>query len=141
MSPTTLFQIANLLPLPVWAIWIVAPRSRSARALARSTWPWMLLALLYTGLVAFTLLEHGLDPRAFSTLAGVMKLFAQPWVALAGWVHYLCFDLFVARWIMSDAPDAGYRLAPILLLTFLFGPAGLLCYLAVRSSLQAAEIA
>jgi hypothetical protein len=70
-----------------------------------------------------------------------MKLFAQPWVALAGWVHYLCFDLFVARWVMNDAPDAGYRLAPILLLTFLFGPAGLLCYLAVRSSLQAVEIA
>jgi hypothetical protein len=141
MSPTTLFQIANLLPLPVWAIWIVAPRSRAARALARSTWPWLLLALLYTGLIAFTLLEHGLDPRAFSTLGGVMKLFAQPWVALAGWVHYLCFDLFVARWVMNDAPDAGYRLAPILLLTFLFGPAGLLCYLAVRSSLQAVEIA
>lgn len=141
MSPTTLFQIANLLPLPVWAIWIAAPRSRFARALARSTWPWVLLALLYTGLIAFALLEHGLDPRAFSTLAGVMKLFTQPWVALAGWVHYLCFDLFVARWVMNDAPDAGYRLAPILLLTFLFGPAGLLCYLAVRSSLQAVEIA
>ena len=122
MSPATLFQIANLLPLPVWAIWIVAPRSRPARALARSIWPWGLLA-------------HGLDPRAFSTLAGVMKLFAQPWVALAGWVHYLCFDLFVARWIMNDAPDAGYWLTPILFLTLMFGPVGLLCYLAVRGPL------
>jgi hypothetical protein len=141
MNPTTLFQIANLLPLPVWALWIFAPRSRPARALARSTWPWAVLGFLYTALVAVTLLQHGLDPRAFSTLAGVMKLFAQPWIALAGWVHYLCFDLFVARWMMNDAPDAGYRLAPVLLLTLMFGPAGLLCYLAARPSLQAAEIA
>jgi hypothetical protein len=140
MSPTVLFQIANVLPLPIWAVWILAPRSRPARALARSTWPWGILAALYTGLLAFVLLRHGLTPAAFGTLAGVMTLFAVPWIALVGWVHYLCFDLFVARWMMNDAPDAGYRLAPILLLTLFFGPAGLLCYLAVRSSLQAAEL-
>jgi len=70
----------------------------------------------------------------------VMKLFASPWVALAGWVHYLCFDLFVARWMLHDAPDAGYRLSPILCLTLLFGPAGLLCYLALRSWLQAVDL-
>jgi Domain of unknown function (DUF4281) len=140
MSPTVLFQIANVLPLPIWAVWILAPRSRPARALARSTWPWGILAALYTGLLAFVLLRHGLTPAAFGTLPGVMTLFAVPWIALVGWVHYLCFDLFVARWMMNDAPDAGYRLAPILLLTLFFGPAGLLCYLAVRSSLQAAEL-
>ncbi|HJW67810.1 MAG TPA: ABA4-like family protein [Candidatus Binatia bacterium] len=140
MSPTVLFQIANVLPLPIWAVWILAPRSRPARALARSTWPWGILAALYTGLLAFVVLRHGFQPAAFGTLAGVMALFAVPWIALVGWVHYLCFDLFVARWMMNDAPDAGYRLAPILLLTLFFGPAGLLCYLAVRSSLQAAEL-
>jgi ABA4-like protein len=140
MTPTSLFQIANVLPLPVWALWILAPHSRAARALARSTWPWVVLAALYTGLLGFVLLHRSLDPTAFGSLAGVMKLFTAPWVALTGWVHYLCFDLFVARWMMNDAPDAGYRLAPILLLTLLFGPAGLLCYLAVRSWLQAAEL-
>jgi hypothetical protein len=43
--------------------------------------------------------------------------------------------------MMNDAPDAGYRLAPILVLTLFFGPAGLLCYLAARSWLQATELA
>jgi Domain of unknown function (DUF4281) len=141
MTATTLFQIANLLPLPIWALWILAPRSRPSRALARSTWPWVILAALYTGLLAFLVLHRAVAPSAFGSLAGVMKLFTVPWVALLGWVHYLCFDLFVARWMMNDAPDAGYRLAPILVLTLFFGPAGLLCYLSVRSWLQAAELA
>ena len=64
-----------------------------------------------------------------------MALFQSRWMTLAGWTHYLCFDLFVARWIMNDAPDAGYWLTPILFLTLMFGPIGLLCYLAVRGPL------
>jgi hypothetical protein len=140
MRAATLFDALNVLPLPIWAIWILAPRSQAARALAQSTWPWAVLGALYTGLAAFALSQHGFDPTVLGTLEGVMKLFSLPWVALAGWVHYLCFDLFVARWMMNDAPDAGYRLAPILVLTLLFGPAGLLCYLAARSSLQAVDL-
>ena len=140
MDAATIFQIANVIPLPIWALWIIAPGSHPARILARSTWPWILLAALYTGLAIVAFTRPGVEPAAFVTLDGVRKLFASPWVALAGWVHYLCFDLFVARWMMNDAPDAGYRLAPILLLTLMFGPAGLLCYLAVRSSLQAVDL-
>src|SRR5262245_60225697 len=140
MNPATIFQVANLLPLPIWAIWILAPRSQPARTLAASTWPWAILAALYAALVVIAVSGQGLEPAAFGSLGGVMRLFASPWVALAGWVHYLCFDLFVARWMMQDAPDAGYRLSPILLLTLLFGPAGLLCYLTLRSRLQAVDL-
>jgi Domain of unknown function (DUF4281) len=140
MDAAAIFQIANVMPLPIWALWILAPRSEASRALARSTWPWMLLAALYTGVVVFALAQHGIDPADFGSLDGVGKLFASPWAALAGWVHYLCFDLFVARWMLNDAPDAGYRLAPILLVTLMFGPTGLLCYLALRSWLQAVDL-
>jgi len=42
--------------------------------------------------------------------------------------------------MLHDAPDAGYRLSPILCLTLLFGPAGLLSYLALRSWLQAVDL-
>ena len=140
MDAATIFRVANVLPLPIWVVWIVAPRSQASRMLARSTWPVVLLAALYTGLVLVALSRHGLDPADFGSLDGVMKLFASPWAALAGWVHYLCFDLFVARWMMNDAPDAGHRLAPILFLTLMLGPAGLLCYLALRSWLQAVDL-
>ena len=135
MEPSTVFQVVNVLPLPIWLVWMAAPRSRLARTLARSLWPWGVLAALYTAIIVGVLARGGLDPGAYASLGGVMALFDVEWIALAGWVHYLCFDLFVGRWIMNDAPDAGYWLTPILLLTFMFGPVGLLAYLGMRGGL------
>jgi len=62
----------------------------------------------------------------------MMRLFASPWGALTGWVHYLAFDTLVARWMMNRAPDAGYRLAPILFATMMFGPIGFLAFRIAR---------
>jgi hypothetical protein len=136
MDAADAFRIVNVLPLPIWLVWMAAPSSRLSRTLARSLWPWMVLGALYLlfTVVALTTADR-IDPNAFGSLAGVMHLFDSPWMTLAGWTHYLCFDLFVARWIMNDAPDAGYWLSPILFLTLMFGPVGLLCYLAVRGPL------
>jgi hypothetical protein len=131
MSPATIFSIVNILPLPIWALWIVAPRSRPARIVATWLWPWQLLAVLYLIFLGIALGEGGATPD-FGSLAGVMALFDSQWGTLAGWVHYLCFDLFVARWIMNDAPDGGYRLAPVLFLTLMAGPVGLLLYTVAR---------
>jgi ABA4-like protein len=55
---------------------------------------------------------------------------------LAGWTHYLAFDLFIGGWEVRDAQARGIPhllVVPALVLTFLFGPAGLLLYLAIRS--------
>ena len=68
----------------------------------------------------------------FGTLAGVMALFDSPWGTLVGWVHYLSFDLFVGGVVMIDAPEGGYRLAPVLFLTLMFGPVGFLLYSSAR---------
>lgn len=138
MSPDAVFPVLNLLPLPVWLVWIAAPRSRAARYLAEALWPWGILAAAYALCVAMASLGDAPGPGAFFSLAGVMSIFDQPWATVAGWVHYLCFDLFCARWMVNDAPDAGYRLAPILLLTLFYGPIGLLAYWALRSRLAAA---
>jgi ABA4-like protein len=135
LDPAALFQVMNCLPVPIWLCWMAAPRSRVSRTLARTVWPWVVLASAYLLFIVVAIVGGGLDPRAFGSLDGVMHLFQSRWGTLAGWTHYLCFDLFVARWIMNDAPDAGYWLTPILFLTFLFGPVGLLCYLAVRGPL------
>ena len=136
MTPGGLFQIVNVLPLPIWLVWMAAPSSRLSRTLARSVWPWVVLATAYLLFMGTAIASAGgFDPASYSSLKNVMRLFQSPWAALAGWTHYLCFDLFVARWIMNDAPDAGYWLTPILFLTLMFGPVGLLCYLAVRGPL------
>jgi len=135
MDPAPLFQVMNLLPMPIWLLWMLAPSSQLSRRVARSVWPWAVLAGAYLVFIVIALRQGGGDPGGFFSLAGVMRLFDSPWMTLAGWTHYLCFDLFVARWIMNDAPDAGYWLTPILFLTLMFGPVGLLCYLAVRGPL------
>jgi hypothetical protein len=68
-------------------------------------------------------------------LQEVATLFRDPWALLAGWVHYLCFDMSIGIWETHDAQKRGVPhllLIPALLLTFLFGPLGLLLYALLR---------
>jgi hypothetical protein len=72
----------------------------------------------------------------FSSLSSVSRLFENPWALLAGWTHYLAFDLFIGGWEVRDAQRRGVRhlfMVPVLVLTFLLGPGGLLLYLLIRS--------
>ena len=76
------------------------------------------------------------SPGGFSTLEGVGTLFSNPWLLLAGWVHYLAFDLLVGSWQLQDARERGISrllVIPCFTLTFLFGPAGWLLYIVMRS--------
>ena len=64
----------------------------------------------------------------------VAQLFSHRWALLAGWIHFLAFDLFVGSWIAADGSARGIRhlaLVPVLLLTFLLGPLGFLAYVAI----------
>jgi len=73
----------------------------------------------------------------FFTLAGVQQLFANPWAALAGWLHYLAFDLFIGSWEVRNARRVGiphWQVIPCLFLTFMLGPVGLLVYFVLRWS-------
>ncbi len=105
-------------------------------------WKWtlpivrgVLVPLLAVGYTALILARVGEVEGGFSSLAAVQLLFADPHMVVAGWVHYLAFDLFVGSWIVQDAVA---RTVPswlrigVLPLTFLFGPVGLLVYLAGR---------
>ena len=141
MNPATAFQIVQLLPLPLWAVWIFLPRSAASRYLATAEWPWVVLAGAYLACFVMAIASGGkIGPDSFSSLSGMMGLFASPWGALTGWVHYLCFDTFVARLIVNQAPNAGYRLAPVLLATMMFGPMGLLAFYIARPLLGDAGI-
>ena len=56
---------------------------------------------------------------------------------LAGWVHYLAFDLFIGGWIAVEADKIGLNRivqAPILLATFMLGPIGLAIFLTIKAS-------
>ena len=72
----------------------------------------------------------------FGSLAEVQRLFAQPMSLLAGWVHFLAFDLLIGAWVCRTARReqiAFWWVVPCLVLTFLLGPAGFLTFCIVRA--------
>ena len=92
----------------------------------------LLLAVIY---VVLNALNFGRSPGGFFTLEQVNQVFQKRYLLLAGWVHFGALDLFVGYWETKDAQRSGIHhllLLPCLLLTFFFGPAGLLAYFIVR---------
>ena len=90
--------------------------------------------LVYLVLFSYAFFFKGLTGLTI-TIGAVATLFSNPWALLAGWIHYLAFDLLIGTWETRDAREHGVPhvlLVPCLLLTFLFGPAGWLLYRGVR---------
>ena len=135
LTPDFLFSVANAVALLGWALLILAPRWRGTRAVVLSGALPLLLAATYAGLIAYQTLAHPAPGGGFGSLGEVAALFRSPWALLAGWVHYLCFDMWTGAWELRDARLRGVPhglLVPCLLLTFLLGPVGFLLYFGVR---------
>jgi hypothetical protein len=134
MVPEVLFQFANLFAIAGWiglVVGIVTSRPWLRDRLAGQYWP-MMIAVGY----ALAIMAGWSEGEGeFASLAGVRQLFATDWLLLAGWMHYLAFDLFVGAWIAGETERAGLSrlvLIPVLPLTFMFGPAGFLLFHVVR---------
>jgi hypothetical protein len=131
MTAERIFGILNMLTMAAWLPLIFLPKARWASAVVPVLVP-CLLAVIYVALIVASLPWSG---GGFSSLAGVKALFENPWALVAGWAHYLAFDLFIGGWEVRDAQQRHIPhllVVPALVLTFLFGPAGLLLYLAIR---------
>jgi len=129
----TLFKAANYAVIPFWLLLIVAPRWSWTQRLVHSPVVLLFLAPIY----AYLLFGFAPAPAgvAFSTLYGVMVGFSAPHIVVAGWIHYLIFDLFVGAWESRDAQRRGIPhllVVPCLLVTLMVGPIGLLLYVLVR---------
>jgi len=135
LTPEALFQAGSSLALLGWLALAASPDGARWAPLARrfaGRWLPLVLALAYVALFA----RHGMGEGGYGSLAEVQRLFAVPGLLAAGWLHYLAFDLFVGAWISERAGALGLPhvlLLPLLALTFLFGPAGLLGWAAVRA--------
>lgn len=139
-TPDRWFEVANLVAMAGWlmlALSLLWPRDRPTAVRLR-VWAGRGLPLvLCLGYAVALLASWGSAPGGgFSSLSGVATLFSSPGILLAGWVHYLAFDLLVGRAIVDDGLQRGVprgALLPPLVLTFLFGPVGLLIYLGLRA--------
>ena len=131
MTPDSLFQIAGPIAMIGWIFLALAPL---APKWADRIGGVIIPAILSVGYTAVILGYWWQGPGGFDSLANVMLLLSNPWMALAGWVHFLAFDLFIGGWITRQARRDGIPhlvVLPCLLLTFLFGPAGLILFLSI----------
>lgn len=137
MTPDSLFNLANTAALLGWLIlvgWLYLPPTRQQQARWLGLVVPLLLSCLYTAaiLTYFSGSEGGFD-----SLDNVMVLFTNLGTVLAGWVHYLAFDLFIGWCIALDSTKhriSRWFVIPCFGFTFLLGPMGLLLYAATRAA-------
>ena len=132
MGAAQIFSFANTFVLPGWLLLIFLPR-----------WQWTgriitgiivtILTLFYVYCIARSFKPS--DMQSFSTLQGVMRLFTNETAVLAGWIHYLAFDLMVGLFEIKNAQMHKvnhWLVVPCLLFTFMFGPVGVLLFFLLR---------
>ncbi len=138
MTPDVVFTWANYGVLVFWALLLVAPAWKGTQLLVHSVAPVFLLGLLYAALAFPSFFGSGVpDGASFTSLDGLMVFFTYKPAVVAGWIHYLVFDLFVGAWEVRDARRRGVphlAVVPCLILTLLLGPIGLMLYLAIRAA-------
>lgn len=129
-----LFSLTFTAAAPFWALMILLPRwSWTARIIASP----LIVAPVLVIYVLLVLPSLGtvLPAVASPTLDGIRALLGTGVGAAAAWAHMIAFDLFVGRWSWLDARERGVPalvMSPLLVLTVLLGPVGLLAYLVVR---------
>lgn len=130
-----LFSLAFAVAAPFWVLMILAPRwSWTARIIGSP----LIVApvLVIYALLVIPALDDVLPAVASPTLDGMRTLLGTATGAAAGWAHMIGFDLFVGRWAWLDSRERGVPvlvMSPLLVVTVLLGPVGLLVYLLIRS--------
>lgn len=133
-DPDLMFRLSNGLALLAWLGLIASPPS--APWAARTWWlAGRAVPALLSSAYVLLMVTQWRGEGGFGSVEAVRALFDVPGVLVAGWIHYLAFDLFVGVWIASRCADMGWRhlwVVPLLLLTFMLGPVGLLTFMGLR---------
>jgi hypothetical protein len=132
MNIEFLFQFSNIWVVPGWVLlWFFPRRTWTPPVVIYIVIS--LLALLYSVLLFGSSIPF--DPDAFGSLAGIKSMFGNDRLLLAGWIHYLAFDLSAGILITSDSLKIGFPVwlrVPVLFFVFMMGPFGMLLYLILR---------
>jgi hypothetical protein len=134
MNFALLFSVANTLALLGWLVLALAPR------------PPAILATLQFGLIGALAITYSalvfvfffrIEGGGFGSISEIRALFQSDAALVAGWIHYLAFDLFVGIYIARESDVLGVPRVlqvPMLIATFMFGPLGLLLFYSGRAA-------
>ncbi|WP_030616406.1 ABA4-like family protein [Streptomyces sclerotialus] len=130
-----LFDLAFWLAAPFWALLILAPGRRWTDRIAASPLPLVPVLAVYLALAVPVL------PQLWATvsrpeLGGFQDLMTLDGAAAAIWAQVIAWDLFLGQWMYREARRLGVHplvMGPLLLLTVLLSPVGVLLFLGLRA--------
>lgn len=126
-----LFNLLNILPMPIWLGMLLFPRTRFTQRLVMAYWPYIVLGSIYTVFLLVSLVTSSGSGFSISFEALRAGLTGE-WAFLTAWAHFICLDLFTGVWIFRDAKYWGMNPGIFLILTLFLGPLGLAAYLLYR---------
>ena len=130
-----ILHAVNLGSLPAWISLVCLPRWRHTKTIT------LAIAVAYSVLyvmlayVLFSKALFAIDPAVLSTTEGLSRMFADATSVLAGWAHFIVFDLWTARFFVLDSGRCNIphlAVVPCILGCMFFGPLGLLLYISVK---------
>jgi len=135
-SLSNLYKLVNAVAAIGWVILIFLPNWNLADSAIKNG--------IVVGLSVFYIyilfirkdIKNEVYPKGnFTSLEGVINLFKNPRNLLAGWVHYLAFDLMLGIFIKTQANEIGmshFLQIPCFILTFMLGPVGYLLFVILQ---------
>ena len=137
MTPTEVFSIANMIAMPMWVLMLFFSKWKVTRFLIDFKVIPLTLAFIYAIYIVQAVCVSGM--MDFGNLRSVMALFSEENAVLAGWIHYLAFDLLVGMWMLDQNKKLKINhlvIAPCLFLTFTLGPVGFLLFMIIKTIKQ-----
>ena len=134
MSPESIFNYLNILTGIAWFFILVLSRYWAFADKIVTGIVVVIISGIYTWLNFSHIGEVG-GPTQFLSFDGVMRIFSNPYLIMAGWAHIVAFDILVGIWIKNTAAQNGipyWVVVPILLVTIMFAPLGFLIFWLAR---------
>jgi len=132
MTTADILSIVNLISMPMWALMILGPNWKLTLFLIDNKVIPVILSTVYAIYIFLSFSQGG--GMNFGSLESVMQLFTLENAVLAGWVHYLAFDLLIGMLILNKNREVGLHhliIVPCLICTFMLGPIGFLLFISI----------
>ncbi|MEU6909063.1 ABA4-like family protein [Streptomyces coeruleorubidus] len=129
-----LFELSFLLAAPVWLLMILAPGWGPTARIAGSPLTVLPVLVVYLAL-AVPVLPELWTAVSSPDLGSFRELTALPDGAAAVWAQVIAWDLLIGQWMYREGRRlkvSALLMGPLLVLTVLLSPFGLLVFLGVR---------
>ena len=135
-SLTNIYKLVNVVAAIGWVILIFLPNWNLAdSAIKYGIVVGLSVFYIYVLFIRKDIENEEYPKGNFTSLEGVINLFNNPRKLLAGWVHYLAFDLMLGIFIKTQANEIGmshFLQIPCFILTFMLGPVGYLLFVILQ---------